>query len=249
MLRVTLRSFAKSRHAVPLDAVSIADIEKWLDTGGWAPRTRKGYLIDVGTLYNWAIRRGLVKWNPAKAIEAPVVEEPPPCIQTPDQVRTVLEFARTMDVNLCRSLAIRYFAGIRACEANRLIEEEIKLSQNYVEITATKAKTRRRRLSRIQPNLAAWLALGGELPIRDTHTRFSKFTHALKKATGIEWSKNTARHTYCSYHLAMFENAGKTALEAGHAEAMLFSTYREVVTHEAAVEYFSIVPKKNPATL
>jgi len=50
------------------------------------------------------------------------------------------------------------------------------------------------------------------------------------------------RHSFVSYHLARFENAGKTALEAGHSETMLFGHYRALVTPEAAAEFWAIVP-------
>ena len=65
---------------------------------------------------------------------------------------------------------------------------------------------------------------------------------------GIVMSKNVTRHSFVSYHLAKFENAGKTALEAGHTEEMLFKHYRAVATHEAGVEYFDIWPDKTPAS-
>lgn len=45
-----------------------------------------------------------------------------------------------------------------------------------------------------------------------------------------------------SYHLAAFESAAKTALEAGHSEQMLFNHYRAVVTQETALEFWSIRP-------
>ena len=46
-----------------------------------------------------------------------------------------------------------------------------------------------------------------------------------------------------SYHLAEFQSAGKTALEAGHTEQILFNHYRELVTKEDAAAFWSIVPE------
>jgi hypothetical protein len=35
-------------------------------------------------------------------------------------------------------------------------------------------------------------------------------------ASGItEWKRNCLRHSFCSYHYAMYEDAGKTAAQAG----------------------------------
>lgn len=239
-LRVSLFSFRNARSTRPLSSITVTDLETWLMKNNWAPRTQRGYLSDVSVLFNFCIRRGLTNHNPAAAVELPELESLPPLIHTPDQVRTVLEFARERDLNLCRSLAVRYFAGLRSSEAARLEEKEIKGS--FIEVTAAKSKTRRRRLATAQENLKAWLALGGELPLHDLNNRMRWFNAALLTKHGITWAHNVTRHSFVSYHLAQFGNAGKTALEAGHSEQMLFAHYRELVTPEAAAEYWRIMP-------
>ena len=62
------------------------------------------------------------------------------------------------------------------------------------------------------------------------------------KLSKVDWVHNATRHSFVSYHLAEFENAGKTALEAGHSETMLFAHYRALVTPAAAKEYWAILP-------
>lgn len=239
-LRVSLGAFANGRRLHPLASVTVADIESWLDAADWAQRTKRGYLADVRTLFNFAVRRGMVANNPAAAVELPALESRPPAIHSPSQVRAVLRFALEYDRNLCRALAVRYFAGLRSAELERI--EEMDIGREFVEVPAHKAKTRRRRLVTIQPALAAWLELGGALPIRDVSNRWRMFTAKLLAATGVPWPANVTRHSFCSYHLAEFQNAGKTALESGHSEAMLFAHYRALVTPAAAAEFWSIRP-------
>lgn len=41
---------------------------------------------------------------------------------------------------------------------------------------------------------------------------------------------------------ALHAMGARTALEAGHAEAMLFAHYRALVTRSQAVSYFGVVP-------
>lgn len=240
-LRVSLKSFAKGRAKVPIGNITVADIEAWLDAQVWAPKTQKGYLGDVRTLFNFAVRRQMLAHNPAAAVELPVQTPQPAGIHTPNQVRTVLEFARGYNLCICRALAVRYFAGLRSAEVNRLEEYEIK--ESFIEVPAAKAKTRRRRPVSIQPNLRAWLDLGGSLPLHDISNTWRWFTAKLEKAHGVPWPHNVTRHSFCSYHLQQFQNAGKTAIEAGHTEQMLFAHYRELVTPAAAAEYWSIMPK------
>ena len=51
------------------------------------------------------------------------------------------------------------------------------------------------------------------------------------------------RHSYGSYHLAMFDNAGKTALQMGHRElGTLFEHYRRAVRKKDAAKFWAILP-------
>lgn len=125
-LRITLAAFARGpRGARPLEAVKAPEIESWLAGHHWSPKSQKGKLTDLRSFYAWCVRRQLLARNPAEAVELPRVPEPPPSLHTPEQVATVLEAARKHDANIARALAIRYFAGLRSAEANRLAEEDI----------------------------------------------------------------------------------------------------------------------------
>jgi integrase len=239
LLRSRLRSFAQGMKNRPLQDVLPQEIERWLDTAAIADRTKRNRLECARLLFNFAQKRSYVRSNAAAAIElAQMGSNRPPAIHSPADVKKVLDAMREKDLNICRILAIRYFAGLRTEEAKRLSEEEIKIERGFIEVTAAKAKTRRRRLVTIQPNLKAWLSIGGELPVTDFHTRMAR----VSKLAGVEWPANVARHSFVSYHLAKFQNAGKTALEAGHSEQMLFQHYREIVTPEEAERFFGIFP-------
>ena len=106
--------------------------------------------------------------------------------------------------------------------------------------------TRRRRLVTISATLRAWLdwtaGQGAALPLRDVWARLVRVKKAVR-TVGVPFPANAARHSFCSYHLAHFGNAARTALEAGHSEAMLFAHYRELVTPEAAAAFWTIVPE------
>lgn len=239
-LRVVMMQFTAGRARRPLASITVQEIERWLEDGEWSARTQRGYLSDVRTFFNFAERRGLVAHNPAAGVELPSSEDlAPPKIHTPEEVRRVLECARERDPDVCRLLAVRYFAGVRSAEAHRLREENILLDRGVIEVPAAKAKTRRRRLVDIQPNLRAWLELGGELrPMSDYRT-----IRPVIKASKVGWHHNVTRHSFVSYHLAQFQNAAKTALQAGHTEEMTFRHYRELVAPAAAAEFWAIKPR------
>ena len=189
-------------------------------------------------LFAFAVRRGYCDRNPALGVELPVLDGHATIqIHTPAQVKAVMDCARRADLDVCRHLAVRYFAGLRTAEAHRIRETDLKLEQNLIEVSAVKSKTRARRLVTIQPNLRAWLDLGGELRPLGAMT-----VRRVIKLSQVPWPYNVARHSFVSYHLAQFQAANKTALEAGHSEQMLFAHYRALVTPSAAAEFWSIIP-------
>lgn len=242
-LIIALKSFAKGRAEWPLANVTTKDLEKWAFEGGWASKTARNYLTDISGLFNYAVRRGYIGRNPAHGLELPDPRSSAPIVvHTPDQVRTVLEAARAADLDVCRVLAVRYFCGVRTSEAHKLTEANLKLEENLLEVPAEYAKTRRRRLVTIKPNLRAWLDLGGVLRPMSPMT-----VRRIIKLSGVEWPPNVTRHSYVSYHLAVSKSSGATALEAGHSEQMLFSNYRALVTPASAAEYWAIVPEKGKA--
>jgi integrase len=204
----------------------------------------KNCLLTLRTVFAWGVARGDLLANPAAAVDVPTVLDKPPAIHTPAEVRRVLESSLASDPTVCRVFAVRYFGGLRTSEAVALSENEIRpAGAKYIEVTAAKSKTRKRRLVEIQPALAAWLkvtaAAGAALPLAQVNNRL----RAAVIAAGVPWSAGVCRHSFVSYHLARFKNAGRTALEAGHSENILFAHYREVVTAAAAREFWRILPK------
>lgn len=239
-LHYSMKKFTAGRANKPACDVSCAEVENWLHSLNVSPRTMKGYLSDVRTMFNFAVKRGLIRHNPAAGVELPEQEHGTVKIHPVETVKKVLDFARGYDLDICRALAVRYFTGIRTAEVERLDENCFR--ENHVEVSALKAKTRRRRLVTIQPNLRLWLALGGKLPApKQNGRKMLEFQRALV-GSGIEWPHNVTRHSFVSYHLAKFQNAGKTALEAGHTEQMLFAHYREIVTQADGEKFFEITP-------
>ncbi len=240
-----LRAFVQDRAGRAVASVGAAEIESWLYAQPWADKTRHGALLTLRTLFDFAVGRAYLAGNPALAVDLPTLTPTERGVHSPGQVRTVLQSCA--DPSTLRYLAIRYFAGLRGSEAALLDEKEIR--DGLIVVNAASAKTRRRRLVVIQPNLKAWLDVtalrGGKLPLRQMHNRLC----IAVKASAVPWPDNVTRHTFCSYHLAQFNDPAKTALEAGHTQEMLFGNYRELMTLDGALltaelakEFWSITP-------
>jgi len=119
-------------------------------------------------------------------------------------------------------------------------------------VASHKTKTARRRLVRIEPNLAAWLApFGGRSgKVWSDKANYRHATSALARELGQKWPQNGLRHSFASYHLAKFQNANQLALELGHTTTrLIFEHYRELVRPEAALTYWSIRPPGMPANV
>jgi integrase len=234
-IRCSLGSLVDSGgSSLPLDAIDPARLSLWLDGNGWSARTRAGYLTDAKSFLGWCQRRGWIAGNPASALDRPRAETLSAALHTPEQVQSVLRAAQAQDPPLCRFLALCYFAGLRWSEASRTTESDIR--GGYVHVPAERSKTRSRRVVEIQPALESFLSLPGRLPLTNIVRRWK----AVREACGVVWPPNVTRHCFCTYHLARFGNAAKTALEAGHAESVLFRHYREAGTKENAVAFWDL---------
>ena len=234
-LRFHLDRFSAGRRLQPLDAITSFEIEAWLEAADWSVKSKANALGTLKTLYSWATKRGYCTKDPIACIELPSLPEQRPCYHGPGRVKEVLTLALAKDPAVCRNLAIRYFAGLRSAETLRLDANDMKAG--HIDVCAVKSKTRTRRLVTIQPALAAWLKATPETYLV-TDKRFTSFVRSLP----FPWPQNVARHSFVSYHLAEFDSPGKTALEAGHSEAMLFRIYREIVTKDQAHAFWAIRP-------
>jgi len=249
----TMRLVEPALGHLRVSQITAPMIEKWMASRPqWSPSSRRTRLVDIRTLFAFAIRRGYAAVNPAAMLELPKHTPGAPCIFTVPDARRLLEAARATDPGLLPMLALGMFAGIRPDEIRRMAWTEI--GPDYVEVTARKSKTHRRRLVTITPALRTWCEAGGHpisglsldddgAPKGPWPTNHRKRMAGLLEAAGVKWGQDICRHSFASYHLAAHRNAPATAHELGHANTqMLFAHYRELVRPEAAAEWWEIRP-------
>jgi integrase len=242
-LTVALNQFAVGRETRAVSEITSTEIEDWLHGNGWSASTQTTYLRRLETFFLWAIKRGYAAANPTAAVEKPDNTGGAIAILSVAECRHLLKTCCTHDPKLVSYFAIGLFAGIRPDEIKRLHQDNIR--GEWIHIEAAKAKTRRRRLVEIHPTLAAWLKFSGGIGWRNWRRRFRK----LITQTKIEWHNDVMRHSFCSYAYPI-KGAHWTSMHAGHSEQTLFRNYRELVTLEAAREFWSITPEsitKSPA--
>jgi integrase len=218
-------------------------VRAWLDGLGLSPVSVNNFRSRLSSLFRFGVREGYLETNPCDTIRDKTVVDEPPVILAVDALAALLDAA---DSEILPMVAISAFAGVRTAELLRLTWAEVNLATGYIEIKKAKSKTASRRLIPIQPNLKAWLApysgMTGPIWNGDVNS-FMRARAKLVTAAGVDWPKNSARHSFCSHHIAWYQNEKKLRNDMGHStEALIFSTYRELVSPAEGERYFNVYP-------
>jgi integrase len=247
MLRLYLKRFCQDFGNRLIADITIEELDSWLRALPLSPKSRSNYRTHIGVLFSYAARRRIIDSNPVPFTARPKLVDKAPEIFAVDELRSLLETAARLEPDVLPMLAIGAFAGLRDAEIRRLHWSEIDLARGHIEVTAAKAKSARRRIVPIQPNLAAWLRpysgmTGNVVPVGD----FNKLKRVRSAAALARWPQNGLRHSFASYRLAAIHDAPRVSMELGHTSPqMLFSTYREVVRPEQAERYWKIAPAED----
>lgn len=197
----------------------------------------------IVTLFSWSRQQGYLEEDRKTAPERAMtfaVPDSAPAIWTPAEMKALLEVCPP---TILPMLAIGGFSGIRNAEIGRLEWQDVYWDRGFIEVKARKAKTKSRRLVPLRENLKRWLEpfRKAEGPICQVRNQSVRLNYVGEKS-GFQWRQNALRHSYASYRLAEIQNAAQVSLELGNSPKQLFKHYRELVTSEAAKEWFEIIP-------
>jgi integrase len=245
MLRLYFKRFCQDFGNRLIADITVEEVDNWLRDLPGSPKTRADYRANIGVLFSCAAQRRMIDFNPVAFTAKPKLIDRPPEIFAVDELRTLLEAAQRTEPGVLPLLAIGAFAGLRDAEIKRLDWSEVDLACGHIEVKAAKAKSARRRIVPVQPNLAAWLqpysGMKGAVVPKGARRKLDR----VRKEAGLaRWPNNGLRHSFASYRLAAIHDAPRVAAELGHTSPqMLYSTYREVVLPEEAERYWKIVPQ------
>ena len=199
-------------------------------------------------MYGFAIRHQWADVNLVERITRPTPEAGEPGIFSVEQAGRLLEHAD--EVCLLPYVALGLFAGIRSAELLRLDWSAVKVSERAVIVGAGIAKKRSRRVVEISDTLAAFLSVCGKT--RGLVVGVPDFRKALKtlaKTADIkEWPQNGLRHSFASYHLAVYNDTVRTAFLMGHSNPrIVHDHYKALVTKTDAECFFALRPASDAA--
>ena len=73
---------------------------------------------------------------------------------------------------------------------------------------------------------------------------------ALRKKVGIAGKKDILRHSFASYHLALYNDQNKTMAALGHgSNTMVFKHYDAAVERSDAIKFWTLSPSGSNAPM
>jgi integrase len=248
-IRQRLRRLAREMTG-PISTITRADLTTWLRAQGGAARNHDNFRQALVLMFRFAQRQGYLPEGKTEAEKTETKgssDDGEIGIFTPAEMRRLLVACRR-DVR--PYLVLGAFAGIRTAEINRLDWSEINFDTGYIEIKRAKAKTRGRRLIKMQSNLMEWLKLERKpfgpvvSLVRPEKTAGDVVCRATKTSdeTAVVWKRNGLRHSYCTYRMAVVQNEHTVSSEMGNSPAIIYQSYRELATPEQGAAWFSIKP-------
>src|SRR5262245_48936979 len=189
-LRKRLSRFCRDFGDRPIAGITVEELDNWLRGLDCAPKSRMNFRANVGVLFSYAERRRMIDSNPIVRTARPKLIDKAPEIFSVDELAALLNAALSNAPDVVPMLAIGAFAGLREVEIKRLDWAEVDLRRNFIEVKADKAKTARRRIVRIQPNLAEWLRPYSENTGSVVPTNARKKLDAVRRIAALQrWSK------------------------------------------------------------
>jgi integrase len=246
-----LRTFADTFPGTAACDLSKEHLDAFIGSlGDFSAKSRNHYRAAVRQFLQWAIRKDYL--SPTHRLNEADGMRPERANTAETQFYTPREFSALLasaDGNLLALIALGGLAGLRTAELLRLDWADVWRVPGHIEVTASKSKTRQRRLVEICPALAAWLEpfraqADGKLWAWHEITFQQKFV-TLCEAAEIKRKTNGLRHAFCTYHFAAHANENQTAQQAGNSPAMIHSHYKGLATKAEAQKWFAVKPAKS----
>ena len=245
--RKILQRFAFS-HTEMVNSVSREDAIRWIHSLKFAPVTVTNHAKKMKSFYYWCIERGYAKENPFQKIPLPDVIPHEPEFLKVDQMEALLRKAQKHYPDAVAYFALNGFAGLRSSACARVQPSDIDFKQRGILIRAVNAKNKRRIYIDGHPdNLWKWLLWAKKYaPEGFTLSKrmWDRRREQVQDKAEFKMPHNALRHSFCTYHVALNGDAGKTATLLTHRGnvSILYENYRGNASKSDAEKYFGITP-------
>ena len=219
----------------PLRSFTAAECKRVLTVAfGHSPSSYiKGRAV-LSSVFSYGVRQEWVDSNPVSRVALPKVKEKPVVPLTPQEVERLQQTAKRPEFRDMRfSLSLMLYGGIRPTEVSRLQVSDINWEEQQVIIRPLTSKTGGGRA----------VPLRGVRGIRKRDRciprNWRRKWQALRRAAGFRhWVPDVCRHTFATYHAAMFRNLPELQLEMGHRDVSLLRSRYMVPASRKVAELF-----------
>ena len=258
----TLNSYARDLNQFQtwLMANGITDLKKvkketvneylqYMSGKGKSPATVTRSTASIRSFYNYMLREGRVKTNPAKAVTSQKVERKYPEILTNREVELFLEQPKCVDEKGFRDhamLELLYATGIRVSELIGLNVEDVNLTVGFIRCTThgkeriiplytAAVKALREYMEKIRPRIIAdenqqalFVNMSGERMSRQGFWKIIKY-YQEKAEINKDITPHTLRHSFAVHLLENGADLRSIQEMLGHADISSTQIYTHVI--------------------
>lgn len=252
-LECILGDFSKGREAQRFAAVSLADVETYLDAK--SIESRSTLRARLSTLFKFGVKRGLRADNPCNGLETVTVRRAPPQILSTAEVKSCLDWlaadhksgaAHSPWFNYRHALtwfALSTACGLRPEEAEQIRKENIHIEEGWIAISEEITKVGMRRV--VSPRPEAMALLARVMPYARWplgHQAKRQAVRKLRNALGWKtWPKDVTRHTAASNWLGAGATAGEVSEHLGNSPDVLKRRYKALRTRQQSEEFWKLI--------
>ena len=272
----TLNSYARDLNQFQtwLMANGITDLKKvkketvneylqYMSSKGKSPATVTRSTASIRSFYNYMLREGQVKTNPAKAVAAQKVERKYPEILTNREVELFLEQPKCVDEKGFRDhamLELLYATGIRVSELIGLNVEDVNLTVGFIRCTThgkeriiplytAAVKALREYMEKIRPRIIAdenqqalFVNMSGERMSRQGFWKIIKY-YQEKAEINKDITPHTLRHSFAVHLLENGADLRSIQEMLGHADISSTQIYTHVIQKQLKDVYNKAHPR------
>ena len=272
----TLNSYARDLNQFQtwLMANGITDLKKvkketvneylqYMSGKGKSPATVTRSTASIRSFYNYMLREGRVKTNPAKAVTSQKVERKYPEILTNREVELFLEQPKCVDEKGFRDhdmLELLYATGIRVSELIGLNVEDVNLTVGFIRCTThgkeriiplytAAVKALREYMEKIRPRIIAdenqqalFVNMSGERMSRQGFWKIIKY-YQEKAEINKDITPHTLRHSFAVHLLENGADLRSIQEMLGHADISSTQIYTHVIQKQLKDVYNKAHPR------
>ena len=230
---------------------------------GKSPATITRSTASIRSFYNYLMRDGTVKANPAKSITAMKVERKYPEILTNKEVELFLEQPKCVNEKGFRDhamLELLYATGIRVSELIGLNVDDVNLTVGFIRCTshnkeriiplyATAVKALREYMESIRPRIVAsrdepalFVNMNGERMSRQGFWKIIKY-YQEKAEINKDITPHTLRHSFAAHLLENGADLRSIQQMLGHSDISSTQVYTQLVKQNLKAVYNKYHPK------